>query len=306
MNYGADIDQVDANGQNIGYYLPYTDGSMDEIITFLFSVGFEGWAGLERQDIFYLIKHCSFDNAALIFKYAAVADILAQCSSGLLHGLRNLHVISFLIQHGMDVNEKGYRGITPLHMVLTCLAFKGQQRTQRSTDSRLEVVQHLLSHGAKANTRDEMGYTALMLAAEDGLVEVCNLLIDHGADLHAYDQLDFTPLHHAAKASWSESYIITFQTLLHRGADPHVSAIYRFKDCSMTLSAVEVFSWTHFEFDHVNRFDSILLEACVDDEQYVWFDAVEYDSKEYWYGTSLWFPYTVEPSPIRQCIGESE
>ena len=306
MNYGADIDQVDANGRNIGNYLPYTDESIDEIVTFLFSVGFEGWARLERWAISSLIHNCSFDNAALIFKYPAVADTLAQCFSDLLHGLRNLHVISFLIQHGMDINENGYRGKTPLHTVLTCLSFKERRGTQGSTDSRLELVQHLLGHGAKADIKDENGDTALMLAAKDGLVEVCNLLIDHGADLHACDQLGLTPLHHAAKASWSESHMITFQTLLHRGADPHVSATYKFKTDSMTLSAVEVFSFLHSLFDHVNRFDSIFPEAYVDDEKYVWFDAVEYDSKEYGYGTSLWVPYTVETSPIRQCIGESE
>ena len=46
----------------------------------------------------------------------------------------------------------------------------------------LKLIEALLQHGAKVNTKDFVGNTALHLAAIEGRKDVANTLLHHGAD----------------------------------------------------------------------------------------------------------------------------
>jgi ankyrin repeat protein len=51
----------------------------------------------------------------------------------------------------------------------------------------IEVIELLLSRGARIDDRDDRGRTALMMAAELGHDEVVDALLGHGADVSLVD-----------------------------------------------------------------------------------------------------------------------
>jgi ankyrin repeat protein len=77
------------------------------------------------------------------------------------------------------------------------------------------LVRLLLEYGAKVDAVDQLGQTALMMAAGAGRVETARLLLEYGADPRAQDGEEKTSLMHAAEARRLEMV----QLLLERGAD---------------------------------------------------------------------------------------
>ena len=78
------------------------------------------------------------------------------------------------------------------------------------------------SHTAEANFKnrdfqctDNLGMTALHMAATHGYVEIVKLLIERGADLHACDNDLMTPLHFAC----AEGNTDIVQMILERGQE---------------------------------------------------------------------------------------
>ena len=65
------------------------------------------------------------------------------------------------------MNDYG-NGMTPLHYA--------------SYQGNIEIVQELISRGAKVNSTNNHGFTPLFYAAQRERVEVCSLLLDAGAD----------------------------------------------------------------------------------------------------------------------------
>ena len=78
---------------------------------------------------------------------------------------------ALLIQHGADVNAKGYQGLTPLMVAAADPGVSGEAR-----------LTTLLEHGANVNARDVYGQTPLMHAAT---IRAAWLLLEHGADINA-------------------------------------------------------------------------------------------------------------------------
>ena len=66
----------------------------------------------------------------------------------------------------------------------------------------LEIVQMLLEHNADIHAQNDMGNTALHIAASHGRTNVLQLLLNHGADLNAKDNKGSTPLHHSSLRKW--------------------------------------------------------------------------------------------------------
>jgi ankyrin repeat protein len=89
----------------------------------------------------------------------------------------------------VNVNAQDKGRITPLH--LACYY------------GRLEIARVLLYHGARVNTKNELGQMPLHLVLEgnrsgrDG-IGIVRLLLEHGADVNAQDGDDETPLHLAS------------------------------------------------------------------------------------------------------------
>ena len=60
------------------------------------------------------------------------------------------------------------------------------------------VLSAFIHSGADIDTRDERGWTPLMISSFNGNQEVARLLVEHGASIHIEDTSGYTPLHWAA------------------------------------------------------------------------------------------------------------
>ncbi len=78
-------------------------------------------------------------------------------------------------------NKKGVGGFAPLHVV--CVAPAANQR---------QLVVILVEHGARINTIDDIGGSALHWAAEAGQYEAVNELLAQGAETTAKDLTGLT------------------------------------------------------------------------------------------------------------------
>lgn len=100
-----------------------------------------------------------------------------------------------IVQHGYDVSPKGF--------------IQSAEKGDRN------VVELFLSSGIDIDTRDERGWTPLMVSAFNGKEEVALLLIRSGADIHAKDTAGYGPLHWAAFNGYSN----VVKLLLDKRAD---------------------------------------------------------------------------------------
>jgi ankyrin repeat protein len=83
-----------------------------------------------------------------------------------------------------------------------------------------DIVELLLNHGAHAsvNAKDDVGYTALHLAASKGMLRVVEALLNRGADINAPTKGGDTALMLAAPMD----HLGVVKLLLERGADTGV------------------------------------------------------------------------------------
>lgn len=106
----------------------------------------------------------------------------------------------FLLDGGADPNVANDFGATPL---MWCAGDAAKVRL-------------LLSKGAKADARSQLGRTSLLIAAAyDGATEAARLLIEKGADVNARDKSGMSVLEQAA----SSNNIEVVRLLLAKGAD---------------------------------------------------------------------------------------
>jgi ankyrin repeat protein len=124
-----------------------------------------------------------------------VTPIHAAASAG------HTNILSLLIQHGADVNDRDSIGNTPLF--------------RASENARLEAGQFLINHGADIDARHNYNNTALIYAMWGGHIEFARMLLERGAVINAWCQLDRTPLHWAAREGRTEFV----RLLLEHGAD---------------------------------------------------------------------------------------
>lgn len=117
----------------------------------------------------------------------------------------NAECVNLLLTKGADAKVKNHRGFTPLHLAsrtssLECVelllrlgnadsnAEDFDHRTPLhaavgKADSAFDILETLVSWGANVNAKDVYGFTALHLAALDGLAHCVEMLIFHGADV---------------------------------------------------------------------------------------------------------------------------
>ena len=84
------------------------------------------------------------------------------------------------------------------------------------TRNGLETVQALLAQGADVNAKDNLGYTALMYAAENGHTETAQALLARRADVNAKENKSGLTTLMAALANGRTE---TAQALLAHGTD---------------------------------------------------------------------------------------
>ncbi|MBI4937627.1 MAG: ankyrin repeat domain-containing protein [Nitrosomonadales bacterium] len=77
-----------------------------------------------------------------------------------------------------------------------------------------------LASGVDINTRDERGWTPLMISSFNGSEEIAELLIRSGADINAKDNAGYGPMHWAAFNGFHK----VIRLLLEKGASPNAQS----------------------------------------------------------------------------------
>lgn len=111
----------------------------------------------------------------LLERGANVNATNAAGATALMRAAGNYAKIKLLVQHGADVNARSAIGNTPLLLAA---------RAHGSAKG----VELLLSAGAKINSTNIFGATALMAAAASGDLETVKLLVKRGADVNAHSR----------------------------------------------------------------------------------------------------------------------
>ena len=109
--------------------------------------------------------------------------------SALVRAVQNEDLEDLKARVGMgarvNVRDKGYDGITPLHAAIET--------------GNIEITQFLLDHGAKVNARDSLKRTPLMMMDYDAKPELLELLLRYGAKTNLVDKEKSTILMHFAE-----------------------------------------------------------------------------------------------------------
>lgn len=103
----------------------------------------------------------------------------------------NLEVISWLLDHGADVNAEDQDGHTPL--------WKACQTFGRWWQDQTSAIEMLLHRNARINHANNKGRTVLHLACEEGHLDLAEALLARGADIHLASVDKDTPLHLACE-----------------------------------------------------------------------------------------------------------
>lgn len=130
-----------------------------------------------------------------------------------------------LMRKGADIDGKGMKGLTPLHIAcknnnaeIVDLIFKfGAEPNIKDADGNtplfiLVLLGHytlaetLISKGANVNMQNNEGFTPLMLAAHKGDLKTVKLLIASGAELFTKSVLGATALDYAKFSNHTEVY----------------------------------------------------------------------------------------------------
>lgn len=112
-----------------------------------------------------------------------------------------LEIAQLLVNAGADLNERGFRGHTPLRIA--------------ARNGRTELVRYFVTKGSDINSQGDDGATPLEHAASKGHIEIVKLLVESGANINLQDKEGDSALGEAARGGFIE--VVTY--LLAKGAD---------------------------------------------------------------------------------------
>jgi ankyrin repeat protein len=101
----------------------------------------------------------------------------------------------------------------------------------------IPVIALLLHHGANPNTKNNAGVTCLMSAAECSSAKAINLLLEYGADIHAISDAADTVLMQMTRDRWNEDFESKMKVFLDHGGQ--LNAINRSGDNALNIAIKE-------------------------------------------------------------------
>jgi uncharacterized protein len=108
--------------------------------------------------------------------------------------VNNLDAIKALVAGGADPNIPTSMGSTPLMLAAGAGTDVQRARSIEERGAAVDTARFLLEHGADVNAVGEFGWTPLHAAAYQGLTDVIELLVTKGAKTETKDKLGQTPL----------------------------------------------------------------------------------------------------------------
>ena len=108
--------------------------------------------------------------------------------------VNNLDVIKTLVEAGADPLIATEQGTTPLMMAAGAGTDVQRERAPEERAVAIETAKFLVEHGADVNTAGQYGWTALHAAAYQGMNDVIEYLVSKGAKIDQKDEFGQTPL----------------------------------------------------------------------------------------------------------------
>ena len=146
------------------------------------------------------------------------ADLNLQCNAMGLTALMTAclydqrDVVTFLVEHGANVNLQSKDGSTALYLFLCGISMY-------SDDNYCNVLSSLIENGADVNACTHDNRTPLMAASRNGHINAVALLVQHGANMDIQNEDGNTALHYAVTTwEFKASGYCVVEKLLNLGA----------------------------------------------------------------------------------------
>jgi uncharacterized protein len=145
-----------------------------------------------------LLRHGAKTDVRLIQSKPTIAasGIVLQGATALALAaeMNNFDAVEMLVKNGADPSIPTARNTTPLMLAAGAGTDIARPRSPEERAVALHTVRFLVERGADANAAGEFGWTALHVAAYQGLNDVIEFLASRGAKLDTKDRFGQTPL----------------------------------------------------------------------------------------------------------------
>jgi len=108
--------------------------------------------------------------------------------------VNNLDAIKLLVAAGGDPNIPTTKGTTPLILASGAATDVQRARSIEERSMAIDTARYLIDHGADVNAAGQFGWTALHSASYQGITDLIEFLVSKGAKVDAKDGLGQTPL----------------------------------------------------------------------------------------------------------------
>uniref|UniRef100_A0A336KDM9 CSON006606 protein n=1 Tax=Culicoides sonorensis TaxID=179676 RepID=A0A336KDM9_CULSO len=188
-----------------------------------------------------------------------------------------LDMVKYMIEIGVNINQKNEHGETPLLYSLRFQIETVQAKFKKKTmitvyykllnyctnmmDAYFDILTFLIENGAKVNSSDLRSNTPLHIAMKCDYIKISEYLIESGADVNAKNMKGYTPLHIAAKYKKFKNV----ELLIEKGADITIESEEGLTPLNMTTNKNidDLIRGTYFEPLITSSVKSYILKALV-------------------------------------------